>query len=157
MLKTYILGTGFLSNEIEKKITNSEILSANDFLYQIKKINKQTKKVNLIINSFYSSRELGRHTSLNKFIRKSLLEVSQVLDNINPKLIRKIIYTSSSSVYGSIINKVETNDNNNRYLYSSFKLAAETMIKNYCNRNKIYLDIFRIFNIYGDKDNFSII
>ena len=157
MTKTYILGTGFLSNNIKKKINNSEILSANEFFNRLNLINIQKKKFNLIINSFYSSRKLNKATLFTKFIKKSIYDISEIFDKINPILIQKIIYTSSSAVYGSIINKIKIDDQNNRYLYSSFKLAAETMLKNYCNRNDINLDICRVFNIYGNEDNFSII
>ena len=44
MIKTYILGTGFLSNNLKKKIKNSEILSANEFVKKISLINIEKKK-----------------------------------------------------------------------------------------------------------------
>ena len=157
MIKTYILGTGFLSNNLKKKIKNSEILSANEFVKKISLINIEKKKINLIINSFYSSKKLNTTSSYKNFTKKSLLDISDIFDKINSSLIKKIIYTSSSAVYGSIISKVKIKDQNNRYLYSSFKLAAETMLKNYCNKNNIYLSICRVFNIYGNEDDFSII
>ncbi len=157
MIKTYILGTGFLSNNLQKKINNSEILSANKFLNKINLINIKKNKINLIINSFYSSKKLNETSSFKNFTKKSLLDISEIFDKANPNLIKKIVYTSSSSVYGSINSKITINDQNNRYLYSSFKLAAETMLKNYCNKNDIYLDICRVFNMYGNEDNFSII
>ncbi len=157
MHKTYIIGSGYLSSKILKKFKNCEVLSSNQFLLKIDKINKSKKKINLIINAFYSARKLNKLESYKHFVKKSLLDISEVFDNINPKLITKIIYTSSSSVYGSIGGKIEVNDKNNRYIYSSFKISAENLIKNFCNKNKIFVDVCRVFNLYGSKDGFSII
>ena len=56
MIKTYIIGTGYLSNELKKEIVNSEIVSAKSFIKIINLVNKSKEKINLIINSFYSSK-----------------------------------------------------------------------------------------------------
>lgn len=157
MTKTYIIGTGYLSKELVKEIPNSEILNAKIFIKQIKSINKAQKKFNLIINSFYSSRKLNNLYSYKVFIDKSLSEIAEIFDKIEPKKIKKILYTSSSSVYGSINDKIKISDQNNRYIYSSTKLSGEILTKNFVNRFKINLDICRIFNLYGPNDRFSII
>lgn len=158
-MKTYIIGSGYLSSELKRKLSNSFIYNARDFLDVVDEINKTSfdTKVNLIINSFYSVKKLNKIDSYNFFFKKSIIEISSILDKINSKIINKIIYTSSSSVYGSIDNKIKLDDPNNRYIYSSLKLTSETLFKNYCNKYNISLDICRIFNIYGNKDNFSII
>ena len=64
------------------------------------------------------------------------------------------MYTSSSSVYGSINNKIKILDQNNRYIYSSTKLSCEMLLK-FFNKSKIDLDICRVFNLYGQDDNFQ--
>lgn len=156
MIKTYIIGTGYLSNWLVKKIPNSSILSAISFTAKIKSINKSKSKINLIINSFYTSRKLNELISYKIFIEKSLTEIADIFDKIDGSKIKKILYTSSSSVYGSINNKLKESDNN-RFIYSSSKLNGEMLVKNFSNRYKINLDICRIFNLYGPNDNFSII
>ena len=157
MIKTYILGTGYLSNNLKKKIINSKIYSAEDFKKNLTGINKNNKKFNLIINTFYSSRKLNNIQSYKNFIKKSILDLAEFLDKINPNKINKIIYTSSASVYASINSKININDRNNRYIYSSLKLSAETLLKNYCNKRTINLSICRLFNLYGTEDGFSVI
>jgi len=157
MIKTYIIGTGYLSNELKKEIVNSEIVSAQSFIKVVSLINKSKKKINLIINSFYSSKKLNDLYSYKIFIEKSLLEIGEILDKINPKKIKKILYTSSSSVYGSINNKIKILDQNNRYIYSSTKLTCEMLLKNFSNKSEIDLDICRVFNLYGHNDDFSVI
>ena len=157
MYKTYIIGTGYLSSKLIKKIKNAEIVSAQKFILRLDSLNKDKKKFNLIINSFYSARKLSNLTSYKLFVEKSLFQISEIFDSLNPKLINKIIYTSSSSVYGSIGGKANIIDKNNRYIYSSLKISAENLVKNFSNKNKINFDICRVFNLYGVKDNFSII
>lgn len=156
MSDTYIIGTGYLSEHLQKKIVNSKIYSAQNFLKNIDQINKK-KKINLIINSFYSAKMLYNLNSYEIFVRKTIFEVSKILDQLNQKIINKIIYTSSSSIYGSLDNNIKLKDDNNRKIYAAFKISSEYLVKNYCNRKNIPLNICRIFNIYGRNDNFSII
>ena len=48
-------------------------------------------------------------------------------------------------------------DERNRNIYSSTKLNAENLIKNFCTKNKIKFSIVRIFNIFDEGEKFSII
>ena len=155
-MKTIILGSGYLSNNLKKKLFNSEIISASD-ISKINSLNQKKKKFNLIINSFYKSSELANISSYEFFLKKSLLQISVFLDSINPRLINKIIYTSSAAVYNSINDNIDKIDTSNRKLYSSTKINAENLLNNFCNKNNISFSIFRVFNIYGPKENFSII
>lgn len=155
-INTYIIGTGYLSNNLKKKIINSKIYSANDFIKNVSFIKNQ-KKINLIINSFFSTKKISNFKSYEEFTKKSIFEISKIFDLIDPKIINKIIYTSSSSVYGSINDNVNFIDYNNRNIYAGFKIASEVLIKNYCNKKSISLSICRIFNLYGKKNEFSII
>ena len=156
MIKTLIIGTGNLSSSLEKKIKNTKIYAAKDFIKNIQLINKK-KKINLIINSFYCSANLNNLTSFELFVKKTLSDLAKILDLLNPKIINKIIYTSSSSVYGLTIQNRDFNDENNRYIYAAFKFAAEFLIKNYCKKKNISFIICRIFNLYGGRDKFSLI
>ena len=157
MYKTYLIGTGYLSSKLSKKIKKSKIYSSEKFISQITNVNKSKEKFNIIVNAFYSARKLNTLNNYKYFVEKSLLNLSEILDKINPKNINKILYTSSSSFYGSLGGKIGVSDKNNRYIYSSLKISAENLIKNYCNKNKILFDICRVFNLYGPKDGFSII
>ena len=73
MIKTFILGSGYLSKNLKLKIPNSSIFTIDEFISA--KV-KEKKKFNLIINSFYSSRKLEKITSYNKFVYKSLSEIA---------------------------------------------------------------------------------
>lgn len=157
MINTYIIGTGFLSDNLKKKITSSKIYSAQDFIKNINLINKKKNKINLIINSFFATKKLSHFDSYEMFAKKAIFEISKVLDLLDPNIVNKIIYTSSSSVYGSINNNINLIDDNNRNIYAGFKISSEFLIKNYCNKKAISLNICRVFNLYGKNNEFSII
>ena len=156
MIETIILGSGNLSNELKKNIVGSKVYTAKNFLKKISFINKN-KKINLIINSFYSAVKLKKITSYGAFVNKSVFETAKILDLLNPKIINKIIYTSSSSVYGLKDTKINLKDDNNRNIYAAFKFSTEFLIKNFCEKSYISFAICRLFNMYGGNDKFSVI
>ena len=43
MYKTYLIGSGYLSSKLSKRIKNSEIITSQNFNLKIKKINKKKK------------------------------------------------------------------------------------------------------------------
>ena len=157
MINTYIIGTGYLSDNLKKKIIDSKVYSTQDFIKNKNFINKKKRKFNLIINSFFSTKKLSNFNSYEMFTKKAIFEISKILDILDSNRIKKIIYTSSSSVYGSINNNVNHKDDNNRKIYAGFKIASEFLIKNYCNNRGISLNICRVFNLYGKHNEFSII
>ena len=157
-MKTIILGkNSYLSNNLKELIVNSKVYSLGDDSMN----NVNLSNCNIVINSFYSSLKLETIDSYQDFIKRSLYDLSIFLDQIKGKKIRKIIYTSSSSTYNLIndndLNNENFNDERNRKIYSSTKLNAENLIKNFCTKNKIRFCIVRIFNIFGEEEKFSII
>ena len=143
-MKNIIIGrNSSISKFVHKNLNNSCLISANK-LNQSNIINqiKNYKKINLIFNNFYPSKNLNtlNYQDYKKFCELSLEKISLVFQKIPPYKINKIIYTSSASIY-----RISENLNNpkkdyfNRELYSSFKLAAEKLIINYANKkNKRY-------------------
>ena len=157
MTYTYIVGTGFLSDNLNKKNAFSEICSTKNFINKINLINKRKIKINLVINAFFSTIKLSHLDSYEIFSKRTIFDLSKILDLLEPKIIHKIIYTSSSSVYSSINDNINHRDDNNRKIYASFKIASEFLIRNYCNKNFVSINICRVFNLYGKNNNFSII
>ena len=156
-INTFIIGTGYLSYHLEKKINNSKIISAQSFIKNIDQINNNKFKFNLIINTFFSSKKLSNFDSYEAFAQRAIMNISKILDILDSNKINKIIYTSSSSVYGSINHNIDMRDDNNRNVYAGFKISSEFLIKNFCAKYSIPLSICRVFNLYGKKNEFSVI
>ena len=156
-LKTIILGEkSFISQNLGKKFPKFQILSINNFInLYTKKFDK--KKINLIINSFYPVSKLNNIKDYNFFVKKSSCELSVLLDILIKKNVNKIIYSSSSAIYGLDKNNLSFQKKNHRDLYASFKLANEEMLKNFSIKNNINLIIARIFNVFDKNENFSIV
>ena len=140
-----------LSQNLKKKLKNSKIISSNNFLNL-----KIQSKSNIIINSFYPSKQISKLEDYNEFLNQSLLILAKGLMRLNKKLINKIIYTSSSSIYG-LNTQFKHADYGNRKIYAASKLLAENIVTNFSTKNKIPYTIARVFNLYGENDKFSIV
>lgn len=70
---------------------------------------------------------------------------------------RKIIYASSSSVYGNVKDEVKQEDNIGMPLspYALSKLQNELLANIYCKRHKINHIGLRFFNVYGPGQRFD--
>ena len=152
-MKILILGKkSYLSEKLHESFKDSKLYSLDD--KNLKNI--EFKNRIIIINSFYSTLHLEKLNNYELFYKKSIYDLSKFLDLISKKKVKKIIYTSSSSIYNSI-NENDLADDRNRKIYSSTKYAAENLIKNFCSTNSINFCILRLFNLYGEKEKFSII
>ena len=55
----------------------------------------------MIFNHFRPSTQLNNIENYTQYMQQAIVSTSMILDYLSPTLIEKIIYTSSSSVYGS--------------------------------------------------------
>jgi len=160
--KTLIFGSrSNLSRQLKKNISNSELISSDialnnkNYLRQF----KSCENLNIIINSFYPASKLNNYSEPVAYIQSSVLTLANILNQIKelPVNIGKILYTSSSSVYG--INNLcrESDVLMPLNLHSSLKVSSEKMIEGFCNEMNIDYIIARVFNMYGGNDKFSII
>ena len=160
-MKTIIFGKrSNLTTSIVKKITNYEVISSNNIDYH-KLSSENSLKRNFIFNNFYPAHKLNNldPKQYDNFLDNSLVNLVKILSCLNPKKINKIIYTSSSSIYGLDEDLKFTDlDKYNRKIYASFKYSAEKIVQNFCQKNNVNFYIMRLFNTYGDnKDKFSFI
>ncbi len=163
MIKNIIIGkNSSITRYLCKYLKKTQVFSTNQLskTYLNKNI-KSFRKVNIIFNNFYPSKNLNTldENNYRKFCELSLEKLLLILEEIPSSKINKIVYTSSSSVYRISENlNSQDEDTFNRELYSSFKLAAEKLISNYANKKKVNYHIFRLYNIYGNPiDEFSFI
>lgn len=161
MVLTIIVGkSSNLSNYLHKNINNSIVISSREIFLDTNILLKYKKNnINIIFNNFQPATKLNELENTEEYINNSIGITSKVLNfclihNIN---INKIIYTSSSSVYGNNIFCSESDELKPMSLHASLKIANEKMIEKYCEDHNINYSITRLFNMYGGDDNFSII
>jgi len=147
-----------LSQSLYKKLDNCFLVSSREvtkdatFLKEFK-----NKNIDIIFNNFQPAVRLNDLHDSSRYITNSILSTSVVLDYFKDTDINKIIYTSSSSVYGNNIFCKESDELKPMNLHAALKVANEKLIQKYCMDNKIDYTIARIFNMYGGDDRFSII
>jgi UDP-glucose 4-epimerase len=159
MIQTIIIGKNSnLSRVLKNNISNCISISSRKIGKNINILNEyKEKKINLIFNNFQPATELGNLNSVQSYISNAIMVTSMVLDYFKDTNINKIIYTSSSSVYGNNILCKESDELKPMNLHASLKVANEKLIEKYCIDNDIDYTISRIFNMYGGNDTFSVV
>lgn len=162
MRKVIIIGKNSnLTNKLSNKLLDCNILSSREILSSSKILNelKEQLDINIIFNNFQAAINLNKFDNLESYISNSIVVTSKILDFIKNNRIKvnKIIYTSSSSVYGNNILCNENDELKPMNLHASLKVANEKLVEKFCIENSIDYTIARIFNMYGGDDNFSII
>ena len=132
----------------EKPVTDLEKVSLNE-----------CNEINIIFNNFQKSTILYDLENPVEYMQRAIMTTAEVLSYFKKKKtsIKKIIYTSSSSVYGNNIFCTENDPLLPMSLPASLKITNEKMIEMFCHQNKIDYTICRLFNLYGGDDEFSIV
>lgn len=150
-----------LSKKIFEIFDNSILISSSEIENNLDSILKYCKSdgVNIILNNFQASVLLNDNGDFNDYITKSILNTSRILSFLinNNIIINKLIYTSSSSVYGNNKFCSENDQVKPMNLQGALKIANEELIKRICIKHEINYTITRVFNMYGGEDKFSVI
>jgi len=161
MYKTIIIGKNSnLSQSLANQLGAADILSSRDILHNVKCLSfLKGEAVSIIFNNFQPSTKLNDLSRPENYVINSIGITSKVLNYCkqNEILVNKIIYTSSSSVYGNNILCSENDELRPMNLHASLKISNEKLIEKFCIDNDIDYTIARVFNMYGGKDNFSIV
>ena len=138
--------TNYLKHRFKSiHIISSEDLKNDNFKYKI------PKNFNLVINLFYPSKNLNKISNYEDFFELNFKLLSKFLRSLDTRSINKIIYSSSASVYGDF-----HDHNGKRNIYALSKLLVENYLLNIKNLKKKII-ITRIYNMYDENENFSLI
>ncbi len=149
-----------LSKLLKRNIDNTYLISSQNIEEELNGLNlSKEKSIKIIFNNFQISTKLNDLSNPSEYIDRSIMTTANVLNyiKINNLSINKIIYTSSSSVYGNNELCLETDPLQPLSLHSSLKIANERLIETFATQNRIDYTITRIFNMYGGDDHFSIV
>jgi nucleoside-diphosphate-sugar epimerase len=148
-----------LTQAILKLSSASEVYSAIDILSNKSiKFDKYSKNI-VVINSFYPAKNLKNIESFNAFLDASLKVLIKILEQVkrNKSLHIKVIYISSASIYGNIPLGEESIAPCPASIHSTAKLLAERIVIRECESLSKQYIIFRVTNIFGGTDNFSVV
>ena len=149
-----------LSNALSKTLDDVIILSTSNIEDELQALQiPDDSSVNIIFNNFQPAVNLSNLDDPLGYVRHSILVTSIVLDFIEKHAlpVHKVIYTSSSSVYGNNVFCDESDAVQPLSLHAALKIANEELVKKFCTDHGIDYTIGRIFNMYGGNDHFSVI
>lgn len=171
-------GAGFIGSHLVDKFIRmkSEVivldnLSTGNIEFIQKHLNKPNfkfYKVNLLdkIEDYFRGVDEVWHLAANPNVRiidpkihfeQNILATKNVLEAMRKNDVKKIFFTSSSTVYGEAISSIknvpikEDSPTNPISLYGASKLASEALIQAYCHVYDFQAWIFRLANIVGPR------
>lgn len=160
MINLIIGKSSNLSQKLSETLENTFCISSQEIIENVAVLdNFMGHPLNLIFNNFQTAKKLGDVSHPQSYIEYAIYTTSKVLEYIkkNNVQVNKIVYTSSSSVYGNNILCKESDELKPTSLHAALKVSNEKLIEQFCLDNKIDYTITRIFNMYGGDDRFSVI
>ncbi|MCA9492963.1 MAG: NAD-dependent epimerase/dehydratase family protein [Myxococcales bacterium] len=112
----------------------------------------------VVINAFQPASALGDVRQPVAYVERSLGVTARVLESCREHpTVRRVLYTSSASVYGDNVECRETDPPRAAGLHAALKLANECLIQRFCDDHGLSSTIVRLFNMFGGDDTFSIV
>tara|TARA_Y100001970_G_scaffold293656_1_gene442017 strand:- start:12712 stop:13671 length:960 start_codon:yes stop_codon:yes gene_type:complete len=149
----------YYSVKYKKKRISTIIKNKNFYFNKIdirdkKKINDFFKKNYFDVIMHFAAQAGVRYSLKNpkKYIQVNKIGFNNILDLIKKKPPQKIIYASSSSVYGDV-KKFPTKENcklNPNNIYARTKISNEKLAKIYKKKYKLNICGLRFFTVYGE-------
>ena len=118
------------------------------------KLKETLKRYNFNVVIHLAAQAGVRYSLINpkKYIHANIKGFGNLFESINPKGLKKVIYASSSSVYGDT-KKFPTKENqilNPKNIYGHSKVINEKLSEYYSSLFKVPFIGLRFFTIYGD-------
>lgn len=112
--------------------------------------------IDTIIHSAYDLKsKVG--VSPEKLLSSNVLSTAKLLELAKDYKVKRFVFISSCAVYGDSTDTQEDQLCAPISINGIVKLLNEKVIQEFCNNNGIKCEIYRLFNMYGGNDNFSII
>jgi nucleoside-diphosphate-sugar epimerase len=118
--------------------------------------NRLSQDVDVVI---HAASDLHTQASISpvSLINSNLVSTTTLLEAAQKHDIPRFIFLSSCAVYGEDMRTHEENKCDPVSINGICKLLNEKLIAEFCSQHGIKFEILRIFNMYGEQDNFSII
>lgn len=96
---------------------------------------------------------ISETTSLADYERNNITATQKLLEAVkNSSSLKIFVYVSTSSVYGKYATESEDAEPKPCSNYGETKLAAERMVLNYADENKMPACSLRLFSVYGPRE-----
>jgi nucleoside-diphosphate-sugar epimerase len=113
--------------------------------------------VDVVLNAFQPADRLGDLGAPRRYVELALGVTARVLEGVAAGRVRRVLYTSSASVYGDNVECRESDRIRASGLHASLKAANEALVLGVCAERGVEATVARVFNLFGGADRFSII
>jgi len=114
-------------------------------------------RCDVVVNAFQPSDRLSDLSAPVRYVELAVGVTARVLDRVAGERVRRLIYTSSASVYGDNVECRETDRIRPSGLHASLKAANEALVQGVCAERGVDATVTRVFNVFGGADRFSVI
>jgi UDP-glucose 4-epimerase len=137
----------------EKFYFNENAINHKIDIRDKKKIDPLFEGVDYVFHLAAESRLQTAITNPTYAYSVNVLGMLNILESCKKHKVKRLLYSSTSSVYG-LTNNFPTSENNELSLlnpYSLSKFFGEQMCENYSNDYNLDIIIFRYFNVFGER------
>ncbi len=137
------------------KIADFEISQLNrgdwDMLDQ-----KLSRSVDVVV---HAASDLRSRASVHptRLMDSNLMSTLKLLESMRDKQVPRLVFLSSCAVYGNSVHTREGSECRPFSINGICKYLNEEMIREFCTEHGIKFEIYRIFNMYGGNDHFSVV
>lgn len=159
MLTVVVGENSNLSQRLAARLPECQVLSGRALktVAEVRRAVPDNREYALVINSFRSASWLRDVSDPTAYVDLSIALTARLLEAVVETPCRKVIYTSSASVYGDDVRCREDSRARASDLQSSLKLANEQLVLRFCELHRLDATVARLFNMYGGRDHFSIV
>ncbi len=139
---------------LENNIDNKQFTFINEDLLNYNKIHKYFKDISIVYHLSANADVRFGFNHPKKDIDQNILVTSNVLEAMKHNEVKKIIFSSTGSVYGehkTIPTPEDAGFPIQTSLYATSKIACEGLITSYCNAYDMQSWIFRFVSIIGER------
>ena len=159
MLTVVVGENSNLSRRLAARLPDCRLVSARTLGSpdEVRRALPGDREYSLVVNSFRAAPQLWDVRDPIDYVDLSLGLTARLLEAVVETPCRKVLYTSSASVYGDDVRCREGERPRAGDLHSGLKLANEQLVLRFCALHRIDATVARLFNMFGGTDRFSVV
>ena len=112
--------------------------------------------IDIVVHSAYDLKRSVKKSPI-ELVNSNILATTRLIETMHQCNVPRMVYLSSCSVYGDSMTTREEQGYSPLSVDGYFKTLNEKIISSYSLENNIDFSIYRIFNLYGGNDGFSVL